>query len=1124
MTRHTTLQSYLILLLLAPGFLLNAQVQFPYQSVYRYLKGNETSGPDASWVTPGFDASAWSEGAAPFWYGDGSGGTQLTDMRGNYPVFYLRSSFTASQVDKITTVSFAVNYDDGFIIWINGTRTLSRNAPDTPTNSSYATAEHESGVAETIRLDKAAVPLVEGANTIAVQVFNVTLSSSDIHFELNISAQPELPPFDTAFGKILYSHPAGFYDAPFDLELSASAPGLRVAYTLDGTVPGYSGTTVYGDSTVSVNIDPTSTAGRPQTAGVVVRAALIKEGYSPSISRAATYLFIDRVRSQAYPGAPWPSTNVNGQVIDLPMDPDVVNDPRYSSLIEEALLQVPTYSVVTDLANLFNPSTGIYVNASNHGEEWERECSVEMLDPEGEYFQVNAGIRIRGGASRGSWNPKHAFRLFFRADYGDSKLRYPLFGDEGAAVFNKVDLRTEQNYSWSKDGDPAGPLNTFIKDIYARKLQGEMGQPYSRSRYCHLYINGLYWGLFMTEERPEADYAESYFGDDQEDYDVIKVTTTEWPYYNIATDGNMAAWTELWNLTKTGYSSNTNYFALEGKDALGQPVKDSRVLVDIDNLIDYMATIFYTGNVDAPVSAWYGETMPNNYYAIYNRKNKGTGFIFVGHDNEHIMMIDPLYVSDGIQENRVTIPEMNATSTTDFQPQWLHYKLSSNAEYRLRFADRVNRYFAAGGIFCPDTARAQFAAFGKQIDQAIIAESARWGDAQASVPRTKDDDWLPALNALNTGFFPVRASIVAGQLKTANLLPDIISPAFTVNGKTEYRRYLTFSSPVTLKIINDDPIGDLWYTTDGSDPRMTGGATSASAISSQSDVDLNVSGTTLIHARVKSGSSWSALSVIALSAANEDYSGLKITEIHYHPADIISGNDTIFSDDQEFIELKNTGSTSINLSGISFDSAVWYLVPAQTLLSPGQFYVIAAKPEVFYQLYGRNPDGNFDKHLSNGGELILIQDPAGNDLFRFSYSDNSPWPATADGDGFSLSATKAVPDGDPGDYNYWMSSINTGGSPYADDPHITAVEPLQGNAFADRFSVWPNPASDFVELSCESGEECSVEIYDASGKSVYVNTFTGHLTLACSELGEKGVYFAVLSNRYQTETKKIILL
>jgi hypothetical protein len=176
------------------------------------------------------------------------------------------------------------------------------------------------------------------------------------------------------------------------------------------------------------------------------------------------------------------------------------------------------------LDNLFNRTTGIYVNADNRGESWERECSAELLNPDGNPgFSINAGLRLRGGASRSTDNPKHSFRLFFSEQYGASKLEFPLFGEEGASKFDKIDLRTEQNYSWIGDGEQ-NAHNTFVREIFSRDMQKLMQQPYSRGRYYHLYLNGMYWGIYQTDERTDASYANQYLGGKKTDYDVIKVS------------------------------------------------------------------------------------------------------------------------------------------------------------------------------------------------------------------------------------------------------------------------------------------------------------------------------------------------------------------------------------------------------------------------------------------------------------------------------------------------------------------------------------------------------------------------------------------------------------------------
>src|SRR5205823_14338153 len=116
---------------------------------------------------------------------------------------------------------------------------------------------------------------------------------------------------------------------------------------------------------------------------------------------------------------------------------------------------IPSYSIVPELGNLFGHTVGIYANPAGDGIAWERPASIELIYPDGtKGFHVNAGLRIRGGFSRSSGNPKHAFRFFFRQEYGASKLNYPAFANQnGADTFDGFDLRTFENYSWSFLGD-----------------------------------------------------------------------------------------------------------------------------------------------------------------------------------------------------------------------------------------------------------------------------------------------------------------------------------------------------------------------------------------------------------------------------------------------------------------------------------------------------------------------------------------------------------------------------------------------------------------------------------------------------------------------------------------------
>jgi len=710
-----------------------AQINFDSSSPFQYLKGKDASTLPTNWMTSDYTPSGWSEGIMPFRLADGTGGTLLDDMFNNYTTVYMRSSFNVQNLTSLRDVNLSVNFDDGFTIWINGKQVLSVNAPDVKTYNSVARGIGEFGIFHPYSIPAHDLPLQEGANLIAIQGFNFSPTSSDFYFDLLIKATVPIPQTSDSL-KVVYSQPKGFYDSPFNLKLDVPDPSYILIYTIDGSNPQISSTAINGGTSATITVDPNLEAGRPKTPCFIVRASLKKGDLAPSFPLTQTYIFLDQVMTQAFPGGNWPQNGAAyGQAIDLDMDPDITNSPIYASQMKESMKSIPSISVVADLDDLFGP-TGIYVNAESHGDEWERFSSVELIDPSGSSgFNINAGLRIRGGYSRHPWYPKHAFRLFFREEYGAPKLKYPLFEDEGVSEFDKIDLRAEQNYSWAHPGDNKN-RNTAVREIFSRDTQRDMGWPYTRSRYYHLYLNGMYWGMFQTQERSEARFAADYLGGSKEDYDVIKVAVDAEGVE--ATDGNTNSWQKIYELTKKGFANNADYFALEGKDPAGNPQKGGEVMINLDNLIDYMQLIFYTGNFDSPVTAFGNNQRPNNYYAIDRRDDRSGGFIFFAHDAEHSLMITAEGPGRGIEENRVTLQNMFVGSFSNFNPQWLHYKLTSNAEYIQRFADRAYKNFFNGGVFTPETARARMEPRVAQIRKAIIGQSVIWDCTSIEIPCT----------------------------------------------------------------------------------------------------------------------------------------------------------------------------------------------------------------------------------------------------------------------------------------------------------------------------------------------------------------------------------------------------
>ena len=429
-----------------------------------------------------------------------------------------------------------------------------------------------------------------------------------------------------------------------------------------------------------------------------------------------------------------------------------------------------------------------------------------MIHPdETEGFQIDAGLRIRGGYSRSDSNPKHAFRLFFRSEYGTPKLKYPLFGKEGVDEFENIDLRTSQNYSWAYDGSER---HTFLRDVFSRDTQRDMGQPYTRSRYYHLYLNGQYWGLFQTEERAEASYAESYFGGGKEDYDVVKTVGGN-PNYTIeATDGTMDACRLLWQAAVAGFNVEEPYYRIQGLNPDGTPNPEYPKLLDADNLIDYMLCTFYAGDFDGPISNFLGNNRPNNYYGMYNRANPD-GFKWFRHDAEHTLIDRYGWGLD--RTGPFTHPDLARFEY--FTPQWLQQKLLEHPEFRMRFADRAHKHFFNNGALAYARSRQRMLDRAGQIETAIIAESARWGDAKRSTAFTKAD-WENEVNRIINDYgdfgLPNRTSVVLNQLRGHGWYPDVWAPSFNQHGG---------HVPVGFEL-RMQASDDIYYTLDGTDPRL----------------------------------------------------------------------------------------------------------------------------------------------------------------------------------------------------------------------------------------------------------------------------------------------------------------
>jgi hypothetical protein len=226
----------------------------------------------------------------------------------------------------------------------------------------------------------------------------------------------------------------------------------------------------------------------------VLRAAAFKEGLE--LSRADTQASLPQdVLRQTGVGLlqTWGTNQGKAVPADYEMEPEIVNHPSYRNELVPALKSIPTMSVAMAAADLFDGKRGIYANPQEHGADWERPASVELIFPDGRKgFQVDCGVRIQGGWNRRpEESPKHSFRLVFKKKYGPGKLKFPLFGEAGVQEFDTLILRGGCNNTWLHWSGEERRRGDFIRDQWMRDTLRAMGHPSVRGLFVHLYLNGL---------------------------------------------------------------------------------------------------------------------------------------------------------------------------------------------------------------------------------------------------------------------------------------------------------------------------------------------------------------------------------------------------------------------------------------------------------------------------------------------------------------------------------------------------------------------------------------------------------------------------------------------------------
>jgi hypothetical protein len=858
------------------------------------------------------------------------------------------------------------------------------------------------------------------------------------------------PTFSPANGMI-----TGSTQTSVTISLASATPGATIRFTEDGSEPTETTGTLYtGPFTRS---QPTQNG-----AGFAIRARAFKSGWTPSATRTNTYIL-----NQSAARLSLPALSITGDpqrslyrpfgimAIDPITPVNGVGGYITATTTGTNINSMWTQAGVND--RTLAPNLAGYNNPTHRGRFIERPAVMEMLysgatpaataPPGAPPLSIDFGMRISGSAharpryvltsqnsatpNAGTWSSsaqqKPSFNFFFRGDLGGDPLQYPLFPLSPLTEFHDIRVRAGKNELTAR----------FAVDEMMRRTFVATGQVGSVGRFVHLYVNGVYKSWYNPCEHIREDFLQRQHGSELP-WDVRQVS--------VIASGDGLAFQEMITFVRNNPQSVlANFQAMKAR-------------LDMVNFIDYLIVNLYGVTGDWP---------HNNYVCARERSANGLHRYYLW-DAEGAMgggftpsgVRTNQFVSDGSQASIET-----STGTTDPAQgiRILYTHLQNSPEFRQLFADRLQKHFFDGGALENENLLARWSVLVNEMSQVSAQNSsvANWITGVGDITKYTTGSTTNTPSRRQVLFHGYLDEVAGGiprpaQLVAEGLWPATLAPDFSQHG-----------GPVApgfqLTIANPNGAGTVYYTTDGRDPRLDGGAVANGALTYSAPISIQYS--TTIRARVRSaGGEWSPL--VEANFNTGSALPLLITEIMYHP----KNQGAVDGDEYEFIELKNVGAQTLNLNGITFTSGIAFTFPAGATLAPGGFAVIARNAAQFAARYPGVPvAGSYGPggSLDNAGEPLTLKDLAGNTIVTLTYDDGIPWPEAADGGGPSIVPVNPNSNPSPGVATSWRASTNLHGSPGADDPTPTIrINEILANAAA--------------------GQKDSIELYNPTAGAVNV--------------------------------------
>ncbi|MEN8773953.1 MAG: lamin tail domain-containing protein [Akkermansiaceae bacterium] len=911
------------------------------------------AGAGPAWWTMSFDDSRWESGNLPVGYSLGSISTDLgADLRNVSPSFYVRKTFevSLSEASSSAPMVLGINYNDGFIAWINGVEVARRNMGAVKAHVYHDQLSHRGSTLgtsnESITLPFASELLVEGENVIAVQVNNSTLTSNmrlDMSLQINepSGADPQLfssggamtylpglreptaglvdlatpledpsdwielhnngdeavdlegwslsddlmeplkwsfpagttipaggylvvladdpdevipgagflhanfklssggeylglydaagnpvseitPEYPRQFPNYSYgltgdgqwryfetpspeqpnsgagfiakadapdfSQKGGFYDSAIAVTLTSMTPGVTIRYTTNGTEPTLENGSDYA---LPLALNPINSRR-----GHVIRARSFRDGFIASNIKTHTFLINQDARVRTSPSLVY------------------AGDPQRALYDPFGVLGINGGSFPN---NQWQPS-GVfdYNNVINRGRAYERPIHAEYYFQDGTPgFRTDVGLRIAASSwsrprmqltqtASSPWPDqsvqKPSFNLYFRDDYGNPSVDLPLNGPARTfSGYERFRIRAGKN----------DIRNPFIIDELFRRLSSDMGNGASLGVINSLYVNGDLKGYYNMVERLREPFLRSlHSNDDDAQWDVLQFEGND----NIA-EGDKTDWNDMISRLNAAVSTQNWERVLE--------------VADVENMANYYLLNIYGATWDWP---------HNNWVAAKERSAEGRYRLYVWDAEGAMNNAGNRPVSQEMIRTYILGTSNGQTGQTgtlgELRDLWRG--LNRWEEFRLLFADQIQRHLFNGGILDD---RDQL---NSHIRQRFDGLEGEFEDllrliGNQSVDRGDFLRWInPSIGRRRYLFGPIRE-----EFRDNDLWPEIAPPAFSQFGGTVSEGY-------PLLITNEN--ATLYYTTDGTDPRLPGGTPNPDAISQSGGLQDEV--------LVEEGSSW----------------------------------------------------------------------------------------------------------------------------------------------------------------------------------------------------------------------------------------------------------------------------